>query len=147
MNIVEIMDTDNDGILAVQLVTVLERLATSNSNVTTLEWCLLELEATGDLGPQWDWVSLNTAIDSSRQGLVLKWGDLYALAGKIIQTINALIIGKKKDVTLQKSNWSQACEIAVEFIDSSVCRVSTGNPNVVAALQDSYRKVTVRSER
>lgn len=84
MKVVEIKDTDNDGILSVQLLSVLERLEISNSDIPKLEWCVLELEATGDLGPQWDWVSLNAAIDSSQQGLVLKWDDLYTLAGKVI---------------------------------------------------------------
>ena len=145
-SIIEIKDSDLQGVLAVDLLQLLDLLKEEGSKLT---WAILDLEATGDLGNGRRILDMEQEIRSSASGLVMTWDALRSLARAFDQVLNATIVGCQDLASAPRflpgdsGSLYNSCEIVLEAIDSSLWRIYSKSPEVIRRLQASFRDVEV----
>lgn len=86
-------------------------------------WGVLWLEATADLGDDQSIVDLGNRFNSSEAPRVVSWVELLKLSTQVIQSINLLIIGDKKALSIRRYSMDEQmyknCDYTIELIDSS----------------------------
>jgi len=130
---------DDDEILGVSPINILELLDNNNK----LNWAILELEATGDLGEE-KWTELEQ-FETSDTGTLITWDDLKETSGKFWQVIWMTIIGCKDKKNLRFYDTSfemyESCEVVIEIFDGSCCEVFSHDHSLIDRLAKKYKEI------
>ncbi|QVL55417.1 MAG: hypothetical protein KFB95_08930 [Simkaniaceae bacterium] len=130
---------DDDEILGVSPINILELLDNNNK----LNWAILELEATGDLGEE-KWTELEQ-FETSDTGTLITWDDLKETSGKFWQVIWMTIIGCKDKKNLRFYDTSfemyESCEVVIEIFDGSCCEVFSHDRSLIERLAKKYKEI------
>ena len=132
---------DDDEILGVSPINILELLDNNNK----LNWAILELEATGDLGNNRPIPKFRDAIENSERGYWIGWDDLKETSGKFWQVIWMTIIGCKDKKNLRFYDTSfemyESCEVVIEIFDGSCCEVFSHDRSLIERLAKKYKDI------
>lgn len=141
---IEISDSD-DGLLTVELQDLLFAL---REEAKHLWWSILDLEATGDLGPGKNMLDLENEIKTSPHGLQMQWDQIMSLAKSIFQIINGTFVGitpGNQFPHFVDSEIRALSEIVIQMIDSSVWIVAARDENVVRSIEKRFVETTVKT--
>lgn len=143
-NIIEIKDHDANGILTVDLKSILQPLSPEADELT---WSILDLEATGELVNGKNMLDLEQEIRSSPNGLIISWNDLLALANSLDQVINATIVACKDPTAIPGLGLleylCETCEIVLQAIDSSLWCVYARDDAVIDRFATAFHDVQI----
>ena len=132
---------DDDEILGVSPIDILELLDDKNK----LNWSILELEATGDLGENRPIPEFRDTIENSERGYWIEWKDLKETSGKFWQVIWMTIIGCIDKKNLRSYDTSlemyESCEIVIEVIDGDYCEVFSHDHTLIERLAKKYKDI------
>jgi hypothetical protein len=139
---IEIRDTDAQGVLAVELSTLLDFLAAEGPLLT---WAILDLYATGDLGDDRSMLDLERQVAESPTGLLLSWDELGVLASAFTQVIDGVFVGCRNAASIPplhpKAELYARCEIVLEAVDSTLWAVYARDDRVLQRLQAAFHDV------
>ncbi|TKC12041.1 hypothetical protein FA048_00025 [Pedobacter polaris] len=110
---------DKNPILSVSLKDILGCI----KSIERITWAILWLEAVAALENNTSIVHLEDKINNSDNATIISWEQLLILSNQIIQGINLLILGDKKQSNLKKylkdEDMFMSCDYTIELIDSS----------------------------
>lgn len=108
-----------------------------------LNWAILFLEATGDLGEK-KWAELDSA-HTLEKGYWIAWKDLVSTCNKFWQVIDITIIGCKDKENLKQYkkdiDMYESCDIVIEIIDGGYCEVFSKDHDLINRLAKSYNDI------
>jgi hypothetical protein len=142
---VEIKDQDEQGIVAVELIDLLNLI---KSDGRQLIWAILDLEAVGNIRGK-GMLDLEAEIMRSPKGLILNWDGLVTLARSCNQVVNATVIGCRDIAAMpelkpgSESDIYTPSEFVLEAIDSSLWCVYAKDDKVLRQLQKEFHAVEV----
>jgi hypothetical protein len=128
---IEIRDVDEGGYLRVDL---RDMLAAVSSVGGDCRWTLARFEARGDVTSVWPkgMLDLERAA-ASAGGVQLEWVELVRLSEQIVQTIDCKLVAVSKA--------SDRVRMTIEVIDSSCCRFSSDDSDLVADVARKFAHV------
>jgi len=91
--LIVIKDLDNKGQLNVSLSQLLNCLDSVGNNY---RWSILEFEALGNFDNNFNYQTINEAIEKTTGGFKLSWGQLKQLAEKCNQVVNLVLVADIK---------------------------------------------------
>jgi hypothetical protein len=139
---IEIRDTDAGGVLTVQLRDILSVMPPEFRH---RDWQVYELRATGNLGNSRSLPDLESRVETSAQGIVFSWNELWELSDKLDQVIDAIVILPRKVPLVFKAKDIQKIrdesDVMIEAVDSTFWRVFSRDEKVLNALRGRYKAV------
>jgi hypothetical protein len=139
---IEIRDVNNEGFLTFDLFDLLEQL---RPEAEILNWHILDLEATGNLGPEINMLDFESSIAQSRDGVRFTWEQLVDLSRKLFQIMNLVLVGQKNShmeisLMIDKKKLYESSEIVIEAIDSSLWLVYAKKDEIIHRLQLKFKQ-------
>lgn len=88
-----------------------------------LNWSLLWISATGDLGQDISMLQYESDVNDSQNGRLISWAELDVLSVKVEQVIEMELIGSKFTNRLKRydkhDTMYNECDYTIELVDSS----------------------------
>ncbi len=145
--IVEVRDSNSDGLLTVELLNFLRVVEPEGKN---LIWSILDLEArTSPDRFKGNLLELEQQVRQSLQGLIFSWDELVAFANSLVEILNAVIVGCKDEnripTLIPGDGVFAQCEIGIEAVDSSLWRVYAREDVLLKKVQASFNDVSLIS--
>lgn len=130
-----------DRVVSVELPDILEEIRDGN----LLQWSILYLEATGDLGEDRSIADFEEKIFNLEDGLYINWEDLNILSKKFNQVIDIIIIGSKSKLLLRRytndHEMYETCDVVIQMIDSSYWEVFSQDKSLIDRLSTKFKKI------
>lgn len=140
-HMIEINDS-HDGLLTVTLPMLLHQIGLYGAN---LNWSILYLSATGDLGEDKSIVDLEDNISSSPNGFCLEWQELNELADRFDQIFDILIVGSVSESSIQKYTDDEDLHlnypVVLDLFDGAYWRVYSEDESLIEKLADKFTDV------
>ncbi len=137
---IRILDKKN-RVVAVELPDILEEISNGNQ----LEWSILYLQTTGDLGKGKSVPEFEQQIIDSEKGLFITWKELDDLSQKFWDLMDISLIGCKDKNLLRRYENDQemyeTCDIVIEMIDSGYWEVFSKDENLINRLASKFKDV------
>jgi hypothetical protein len=114
-----------------------------------LDWAILYLWATGNLGDRKSLPDFERVIADSKTGFHLNWDDLCELSKRLIQVIDGVFVGCKDGSKIDRQDESvlaDVCDIVIEANDSTVWRIHAKDHQLIQTLAARFG-VEMTSER
>jgi hypothetical protein len=107
-----------------------------------LEWAITEIGAIPVDDQLEDLVALEATIDESPTGVQFTGEALLALSGKLLQVIDAVVVGYRGSAPLRSDpDLRRSAEIVIEAIDSTLWRVFALDDSVREHLERAFTDV------
>lgn len=130
-----------DGVTVVELPEILKLF-----DGGLLNWSILYLVATGNLGEGISMPVFEEKIFQSPNGFFISWEDLQLLSLKFDQVIDITIIGCAERDLLRRYETDEemfaACDIAIEMIDSFYGEIHSKEQKIISAFKEKFSKTT-----
>ncbi len=131
--------------LAVSPIDILELIEGGDD----LNWALLELDASGDLGQDKPIPLFESKIRESEKGLLISWEELYSTSKKFSQVIWITIIGCKEQASIKRYKTDlemyESCDIVIQIIDGGCCEVFSKDHYFIDRLEENFKKTEILS--
>ena len=137
-HMIEISD-DCNGLLAVTLPMLLDEVGAEGAN---LNWSLLYLSATGNLGEGKSIVDFEDNISNSPNGFCLNWPELNSLAGKFDQLFDVLIVASVDKDSIRKYTDDEDLylnyPVVLDLFDGAYWKVYSENEALIERLANKF---------
>ena len=135
---IEINDSSKN-VLTVTLTDLLEKIASSGCR---LNWTILYVYATGNLGNEKSMLNFEDEVNNSKDGMLISWQELILLAPKFDQIYDILIIGCDDLRALKKyddeKEMYEKCDLVLDLFDSSYWQIFAKNEIVIDTIKNSF---------
>lgn len=143
--IVEIRDSNADGLLTVKLRDVLRVVEPEGRDLT---WSILDLEARSDPDKfKGNLLEIEQKVRESPQGLIFTWDELVTFAHALIEVVDAVIVACKDQKLIPSLKPGDEvfaqCEFGIEAVDSSVWRVYARDDQLLQKVQAAFNDVNL----
>lgn len=142
-HMIDISDSHN-GLLTVTLPMLLNEVGAEGAN---LNWSLLHLSATGDLGKGKSIVDFEDNISNSPNGFCLEWHELNDLADKFDQIFDTLIIGSVSKGSIHKYTHDEDLylkyTVVFDLFDGAYWRVYSEDESLIEKLADKFVDIKI----
>ncbi len=137
---IRILDEDN-GVISVKLQDILEEI----NNGKLFSWAILFFDAIGHLGNGRSIVKFSEEIDHSEKGILIDWNEIWSLANKLHQIIDAVIVGCKNPQMIKRHEKDQdmyeTCDFVIVMFDSSYWEVFSFDFEFIERLANKFKKI------
>ena len=145
MKLIKIKE-ENEGVISVSLYKLLLDI---DKFISSSNFFLYELEATGSKNIDYFLGVFSDEINNSDIGVPIKWNDLLHKTSQIDQVINIILVGnlekKVNDKYLVEHGWKNKKEIVIEMVDGDCWEIYSSNLELVTYLKNKYLNVEVLS--
>ncbi|NGX46643.1 MAG: hypothetical protein K1000chlam3_00003 [Chlamydiae bacterium] len=137
---IRILDKKN-RIVSVELQDILKEINYGGQ----LEWSILYLQTTGNLGEGRSMPVFEQQIIDAEKGLFITWKELNDLSQKFWDLMDIIIIGCKDRSSLRRYEKDQemyeTCDITIEMVDSGYWEVFAENEELINKFAKKFKEV------
>ena len=141
---IRILDKIN-RVVVVELPAILAELEGGHE----MSWAILDLYATGDLGPTVSMPKFEERIRLASKGLKITWNELTELSSKFWDLMDILLIGSNEGEFLHRySNdreMYESCDVVIEMVDSHFLEVFAKDDAFIKRLAAKFERIELIS--
>ena len=129
-----------DNVLSVKISDILEEI----QNGIILNWCVLFLDGIPSPGKGNSVNAYKTKINTSKEGLQLKWNEICLIADDFFQIFEVVILGCKAQEFLHRYDndpeMYKSCDIVIELIDCAFWQIFSKDQDLIDRLKRKFKE-------
>ncbi len=130
-----------DNVLNVKISDILKLIQKGND----LNWCILFLDGTPNPGNADTVNDYKNKINKSKEGLKLKWDDVFFIGNQLFQIYETIILGCKNQEFLHRydkdQEMYQSCDVVIELVDCAFWQVFSKNQDLIDRIKRRFKEV------
>ena len=112
---------------------------------SSLYWAILCLDGTPQPGQGKYLTEYMDKINNSKNGMTIKWDELFDLSNNFFQMFETIILGSQNEILLKRYNDEKemytSCEVVIDLIDCAFWEVYSKDFDLILKLKNKFNEV------